>query len=392
VNGNTDDTVVAKIVQSLADIPAAEWDACAGDNNPFVSHAFLNALEESGCVSRRTGWGPVHLVIENETGGVEGCVPLYMKSHSQGEYIFDYGWADAYERAGGRYYPKLLSATPFTPATGPRLLARPGPGREQTLNRLTSALIGTLDHLDIATLSVNFPTEAEWLRLADAGFLRRTDQQFHWYNQDYDTFDDFLDELSSRKRKTIRRERRAAVEAGIDIEVLSGNDLREEHWDAFYRFYMDTGSRKWGRPYLNREFFSLINERMADRIVLIMCRRQGHYIAGALNFVGAEAIYGRHWGCIEDHRFLHFEVCYYRAIDYAIAHGLERVEAGAQGPHKIARGYLPTLIYSAHFIRDPGFRHAVADYLERERLEVKHNVDYLSDRTPFRRGERPSLD
>lgn len=389
---NDEETVVAKIVQSLAEIPAAQWDACAGDGNPFMSHAFLNALEESGCVGRSTGWGPVHLVIEDEDGSLRGCVPLYMKSHSQGEYIFDYGWSDAYERAGGRYYPKLLSAAPFTPATGPRLLARPGPDQEDTLDRLTAALIGACDHLDIATVSINFPTEAEWLRLADASFLQRTDQQFHWYNRDYQCFDDFLGELSSRKRKTIRRERRAALESDVEIEILSGSDLREEHWDAFYRFYIDTGSRKWGRPYLNREFFSLINERMPEKIVLMMCKRQGRYIAGALNFVGTEAIYGRHWGCVEDHRFLHFEVCYYQAIDYAIAHGLQRVEAGAQGPHKIARGYMPTLIYSAHFIRDPGFRSAVSDYLDRERREVDSNIDYLSDRAPFRRGERPSLD
>ena len=392
MTGNTDDTVVAKIVQSLSEVPAIEWDACAGDDNPFMSHAFLNALEEGGCVGRHTGWGPVHLVIENQTGGLSGCVPLYMKSHSQGEYIFDHGWADAYERAGGRYYPKLLSAAPFTPATGPRLLARPGPGREDTLNHLIGAMKGALDHLDIATLSVNFSTEAEWLRLADAGFLKRTDQQFHWYNQDYGSFDDFLGNLSSRKRKNIRRERRGATEAGIEIEILSGNDLREEHWDAFYRFYMDTASRKWGRPYLTREFFSLISERMAERIVLIMCRRDGGYIAGALNFVGREAIYGRHWGCLEDHPFLHFEACYYQAIDYAIAHGLKRVEAGAQGPHKIARGYIPSLIYSAHYIRDRSFRDAVGDFLERERREVDQDLDYLSDRTPFRRGERPSLD
>lgn len=386
------DSVVARIHQSISDIAAADWDACAGAGNPFLMHAFLKSLEDSGSVSRKRGWGPVHLTVEDDAGRVVGCAPLYLKSHSRGEFIFDYGWADAYDRAGGRYYPKLLCAVPFTPATGPRLLARPGPDRDEVIGQVVYALIGTAQQLEIATVNVNFPTETEWHRMAEAGFLQRTDKQFHWYNRGYGSFDDFLDELSSRKRKTIRKERRAAIESDIDIEILSGSDLREEHWDAFYAFYMDTGGRKWGTPYLNREFFSLISERMPEHIVLMMCRRAGRYIAGALNFVGDEALYGRYWGCVEDHRFLHFETCYYQAIDYAIAHGLDRVEAGAQGPHKIARGYLPTLIYSAHYIRDAGFRRAVADYLEHERREVEHDAEYLAERAPFRRGERPSLD
>ena len=385
--------VVARIVQSMGEIPAAHWDACAGDSDPFVSHAFLWALEESGCVHNRTGWGPVHLLLDDPRGGPPaGCVPLYVKSHSRGEFIFDYGWADAYERAGGRYYPKLLAAVPFTPATGPRLLVRSGLDRVTTQRQLAAGLIGAAEHLDITTISVNFLPRDEWDLLEDADFLKRADQQFHWYNQGYGSFDEFLDDLSSRKRKTIRRERRGALESGIEIELLSGSDLREEHWDAFYEFYMDTGSRKWGQPYLNRRFFSLITESMADRILLIMCRREGRYIAGALNLIGREALFGRYWGCIEDHPFLHFEVCYYQAIDYAIRHGLARVEAGAQGPHKIARGYRPTQTHSAHYIRDQGFRTAVANYLEHERVEVGHDIEYLAERGPFRKGERPGLE
>ncbi|HZD24630.1 MAG TPA: GNAT family N-acetyltransferase [Alphaproteobacteria bacterium] len=384
--------VTAKIVQSIAEIPAAEWDACAGTVNPFVSHAFLLSLEESGCVGRRSGWGPVHLVVEDRAGGLAGCAPLYLKSHSRGEYIFDYGWADAYERAGGRYYPKLLSAVPFTPATGPRLLTRPGPEAPRHRRELAAALIAVAEQLDIATVNVNFLADEDWQALAAADFLLRSDQQFHWYNEGYGSFDDFLGALSSRKRKTIRKERRAAQESDIEIRVLTGSEIGEEHWDAFFEFYMDTGSRKWGTPYLNRTFFRLVGERMAERIALEMCRRAGRWVAGALNFIGEEALFGRYWGCVEDHRFLHFEACYYQAIDYAIAHGLKRVEAGAQGPHKIARGYLPTLIHSAHYIRDPGFRRAVAQYLEHERREVDQDAEYLAEHAPYRRGERPALD
>ncbi|NQV60350.1 MAG: N-acetyltransferase [Alphaproteobacteria bacterium] len=388
-----EDGVIARIVQSMGEIPSAHWDACAGNSDPFLSHAFLLALEESGCVHNRTGWGPVHLLLDDPHGGAPaGCVPLYMKSHSRGEFIFDYGWADAYERAGGRYYPKLLSAVPFTPATGSRLLVRPDLDRVTTQRQLAAGLISAAEHLNIATISVNFLPEDEWDLLEDADYLKRADQQFHWYNRGYGSFDEFLDDLSSRKRKTIRRERRGALETGVEIELLSGSDLREEHWDAFYEFYTDTGSRKWGEPYLNRQFFSLITESMADKILLVMCRRQGRYIAGALNLIGGEALFGRYWGCIEDHPFLHFEVCYYQAIEYAIQHGLARVEAGAQGPHKIARGYRPTQTHSAHFIRDPGFRTAVANYLEHERAEVGNDIEYLAERGPFRKGERPALD
>jgi len=388
----TDTTVVARLVQDISELPAAQWDACAGTDNPFVSHAFLSALEDSGSVCRERGWGPVHVVMTADDGSLRACAPLYLKSHSRGEYIFDYGWADAYERAGGRYYPKLLSAVPFTPVTGPRLLVPPGPGQERVRRELVAALVAASEQLDIATVNINFLPEEDTALLEEYDFLHRTDQQFHWYNRGYACFDDFLGDLSSRKRKTIRRERRGALDSDIAIEVLTGDDLTEAHWDAFFAFYMDTGGRKWGTPYLNRRFFSLINERMRDKIVLIMCRRAGRYIAGALNFVGSDAIYGRHWGCIEDHRFLHFEACYYRAIDFAIEHGLDRVEAGAQGPHKLARGYLPTLIHSAHHIRHEGFRRAVADFLRHERREVAQDAAYLADRTPFRRGEHASLE
>ena len=379
-----DDAFSVRVVNRLADVPEAEWDACAGSDNPFVSHAFLSALEEAGCVKPRTGWAPYHVVIEAPDGRILGCTPLYLKGHSRGEFIFDYGWAEAYERAGGKYYPKLLSAVPFTPVTGPRMLVRPGQDVAGTRSQLLAGCIAVAQELDVTTLHINFPTEGEWKQFGEMGLLQRTDQQFHWYNQGYSCFDDFLGALASRKRKAIRKERRAALESDIEIEMISGSALTEAHWDAFYQFYGDTGGRKWGSPYLNREFFSLIGERMGDKIGLVMCRRQGRWIAGALNLIGSDTLYGRYWGCVEDHRFLHFEACYYQAIDYAIAHGLSRVEAGAQGPHKIARGYLPTHIYSAHWIRDTRFRDAVEDYLRQERREVDHNIEYLAEFAPFR--------
>ncbi len=386
-----DQAVTAKITNRIAEISAAEWDACAGPGNPFVSHAWLQACEESGSCGPRTGWGPSHLMIDGEDGQLAGCVPLYLKSHSRGEYIFDYGWADALERAGGTYYPKLLVASPFTPATGPRLLVRPGPAAAQTRQHLIAGLIGTVEHYGVSSLHVNFCEEEEWQALSDNGFLQRTDQQFHWFNHGYATFDDFLYQLASRKRKAIRKERREAVRDDIDIQVLTGVEITEDHWDAFYQFYMDTGSRKWGAPYFNRLFFSLIGESMADRIALVMCRRNGRWIAGALNLIGDDALFGRYWGCIEDHRFLHFEVCYYQAIEFAIQRGLNRVEAGAQGPHKIARGYMPVTIRSAHWIEHAGFRRAVADYLDHERREVREGIDYLADLGPFRKGEKQQL-
>ena len=377
-----------KIIHSLSDVDEAAWNACAnpGDApyNPFVSYAFLKALEESGSASERTGWLPHHLLLDNGVGGIAGAMPLYLKSHSQGEYVFDHGWADAYERAGGHYYPKLQSSVPFTPATGPRLLAAPGPNRAKAEATLIEGAIEAARRLGVSSLHVTFLPEAQWDSCGAHGMLLRTDQQFHWSNHRYKSFDEFLAALSSRKRKMIRKEREHALENGITIEWATGSDLNEDHWDAFFAFYMDTGSRKWGRPYLTRKFFSLIGERMPDDILLIMAKREGRYIAGALNFIGGNALYGRNWGAIEQHPFLHFECCYYQAIDFVISRGLMRVEAGAQGEHKLARGYLPTKTFSAHWIADPGLKKAVAHYLVRERQAVDHNIEVLGEYAPFR--------
>ena len=376
-------SVTARAVQSIGEIAPQDWDACAGAENPFVSHAFLSALEESGSVSADTGWAPYHVIIETEDGGLRGCVPMYLKSHSKGEYVFDQSWAHAYERAGGSYYPKLQISVPFSPVTGPRLLAQDA----ETKDLLLSACVQFADQLNISSLNITFPTYEEWQQMGDAGLLLRKDQQFIWSNDNYDNFDQFLDALSSRKRKNIRKERRQAVENGVEIEWVTGSDLQEHHWDAFYEFYLDTSNRKWGRPYLNRRFFSLLGEQMADKVLLIMCKREGHYIAGAINLIGSDALFGRNWGCIEHHPCLHFEACYYQAIDFAIHHGLDRVEAGAQGQHKLARGYMPQLTYSAHWIADAGFRRAVADFLKEEGAYVDSDKRILSEMGPFRKSD-----
>jgi uncharacterized protein len=372
----------------IAEIGRAAWDACAAAPdyaaNPFVSYDFLDIAEESGCASTRTGWASQHLAVRDDAGEVAAVAPLYLKSHSQGEYIFDHSWADAYERAGGRYYPKLLIAAPFSPVTGPRLLVRPDVDRSAGQRMLISGALTLCERMDVSTVGVNFPLEDEWRFLGEQGMLLRQNQQYHWLNAGYSTFDDFLGALSSGRRKTIRRERRDAV-AGLEVLALSGADLTEEHWDAFYAFYMDTGARKWGRPYLNRQFFSLLGERMADRVLLILARRGGQWIAGALNLIGGDCLYGRNWGCLEDVPFLHFELCYYQAIEWAIDHGLARVEAGAQGQHKIARGYLPTAVYSAHYIADPMLSNAVARFLEEERRQVQGEMDWLAEEySPFK--------
>lgn len=385
-----------RAVPGIGQIPAAEWDACAtspetvsaGDetHNPFTSHAFLSALEDSGCVSRKTGWLPLHVAVE-QAGRLVGVAPCYLKSHSQGEYVFDHGWADAYERAGGSYYPKLQVSVPFTPVTGPRFLIAPG----EDVNAAASALVAGLRALRAETkassIHVTFMQEREWAQAGTLGFLQRIDQQFHWDNAGYADFEGFLAALASRKRKAIRRERRDALANGITIEHVTGDALTPAHWDAFYEFYSDTGARKWGRPYLNRKFFGLVGERMPERVLLVLAKREGRTIAGAINFIGDVALYGRNWGCIEDHPFLHFEVCYYQAIDFAIARGLKRVEAGAQGEHKLARGYRPVLMHSAHDIADPALRRAVADYLGRERDHVVEAAEVLGTLTPFRRGD-----
>ncbi len=354
--------------------------------DPFTSHTFLQSLEESGSATAETGWAPQHVIVRDEKGVVAAAMPMYLKSHSQGEYVFDHSWADAFYRAGGQYYPKLQVSIPFTPASGRRLLVRHGEPQNLREAQLISASVEMASRLEASSIHYTFLTKQEWDGLGQLGLLQRTDQQFHWTNRNYGHFDDFLEDLSSRKRKNLRKERKAALENGIDVDWLTGSDLREEHWDQFYKFYMDTGSRKWGRPYLTRQFFSLINERMADQTLLIMCKRNGRYIAGALNFFGAGTLFGRYWGCVEDHRFLHFETCYYQAIDFAIAHGLERVEAGAQGTHKLARGYEPCHTYSAHYIADKRFRDAVDQYLQDERSHVDHYISELSDHTPFRKN------
>lgn len=386
--------VEIRVVGDIADIPAADWDACAAPeaagggrpDYPFLTHRFLLALEESGSATARTGWAPHHLVASID-GNVAGVMPLYLKSHSQGEYVFDHSWAHAFERAGGDYYPKLQASVPFTPATGPRLLARPdGPvSPEIARAALLRGAVQLAERHGISSVHITFCTEDEWRFGAEAGFLQRTDQQFHWMNRGYDSFDGFVEALASRKRKNLRKERAEAVAAGIEIEWVSGKDLREDHWDAFWRFYQDTGSRKWGRPYLNREFFRLAHQRFSEDILLVMARRQGRWIAGALNLVGRETLFGRYWGCVEEHPFLHFEVCYYQAIDYAIRHGMARVEAGAQGAHKLARGYEPVTTRSLHWITNPGFRRAIAQYLDSERDAVAWENAALAERTPFRK-------
>lgn len=381
------DAIEIKVLRSISDVKAEDWNACAGSNNPFVQHAFLKALEDSGSVEPETGWLPQHLIVEDGNGLVVGCVPMYLKGHSQGEYVFDHGWADAYERTGRSYYPKLLAGVPFTPATGPRLLTRPGPGAKLMRDKLILGMVEATHQLKVSSLHVLFPDEDEWTRMGELGMLKRTAQQFHWLNDGYETFEDYLMSLNSRKRKAVRKERREATQNGIEIEVVTGADLTEAHWDAFWQFYQDTSARKWGRTYLNRDFFSKINETFADNTALVLAKRSGRYIAGALNFIGEDTIFGRNWGCIEDHRFLHFEVCYYAAIEFAINRGLQKVEAGAQGQHKLARGYLPTHTYSAHWIPDQGFREAVERFLEDEREYVDERIDALEDRSPFRNVE-----
>jgi uncharacterized protein len=411
--------ITLEAVSSISQIPAEDWNACANPTpdteslngldtlassspttdsctrstsryNPFVSHEFFSALEASGSACARTGWGPRHLLARLD-GAIAGIVPCYLKSHSQGEYVFDRGWADAYERAGGRYYPKLQASVPFTPAAGPRLLIREGVDADRIGDALARGLVALCDATNASSAHVTFAREAESKFLAGHGFLQRNDQQFHWHNQGYRGFEDFLATLNSRHRKAIRRERRDALASGITIHALTGSDITEEAWDAFFDFYMDTGSRKWGRPYLTRAFFSLIGQSMADDVLLVMAQREGRWIAGAINFIGADTLFGRNWGAIEHHPFLHFEVCYYQAIDFAIQRGLKTVEAGAQGEHKIARGYLPQTTYSAHYIADPDLRRAISDYLKRERAYVAEAARELTEAGPFRKdADEPS--
>lgn len=397
--------IVLRTVSSMQGFERTEWaqfsttqkqaDSLEDRNrsyNPFLSYAYLSALEDSGCVGENTGWLPYHLRLETAQGQLLAAAPAYLKSHSQGEYVFDHGWAEAFERAGGQYYPKLQLGVPFTPATGSRLLVADKNTRLLVADKnpelrqlLGSAIAQITDQHGLSSAHVTFAESADIQALKSAGFLHRTDQQFHFINNGFQDYNDFLEELISRKRKALKRERREALSNGISIDWLTGKDLTEDIWDQFFTFYMDTGSRKWGRPYLNRDFYSLIGERMADDIVLIMAKREDRYIAGAINFIGGDRLFGRHWGCIEDHPFLHFEVCYHQAIDYAIAHQLSVVEAGAQGEHKLARGYEPVTTHSAHYISNPSFRTAVAQYLRREMREIEQNNVYFSEHSPFRK-------
>jgi uncharacterized protein len=411
--------ITLEAVSSISQISAEDWNACADPSpdihglngldtlasrntivqscagstsgyNPFVSHEFFSALEASGSACARTGWGPRHLLARLD-GAIAGIVPCYLKSHSQGEYVFDRGWADAYERAGGRYYPKLQASVPFTPAAGPRLLIREGVDADRIGDALARGLVALCGATNASSAHVTFAREAEWKFLAGHGFVQRNDQQFHWHNQGYRSFEDFLATLNSRHRKAIRRERREALASGITIHALTGGDITEAAWDAFFDFYMDTGSRKWGRPYLTRSFFSLIGQSMAKDVLLVMAKREGRWIAGAINFIGSDTLFGRNWGAIEHHPFLHFEVCYYQAIDFAVQRGLKTVEAGAQGEHKIARGYLPQTTYSAHYIADPDLRRAISDYLRHERAYVAEAARELTDAAPFRKAaDEPS--
>ncbi|MEE9301414.1 MAG: GNAT family N-acetyltransferase [Alphaproteobacteria bacterium] len=378
--------IILRAVGGASHIGPDEWNACAGADDPFLSHGFFRALEASGSASAETGWLPQHLIAERE-GRVLGILPLYLKSHSFGEYVFDQGWAEAYERAGGRYYPKLQGGVPFTPVTGRRLLVRTGVDARPVEDALIEGSLALTERLGASSLHVIFPGEAEWRRLSRAGFLPRTGLQFHWRNEAHRHFDDFLSTLSSRKRKAIRKERRAAQAIeGIAFETLIGLEITERHWDAFDRCYRATSEGKWGYPYLTRAFFSHLGERLGSRVVLMLASRAGRTIAGALHLLGSDALYGRNWGSIEHHRFLHFELCYYRAIELAIEKGLARVEAGAQGGHKLARGYLPVPTYSAHWIREPALKEAVARYLDQERRQVGREIGFLETFAPFRKS------
>ena len=384
------DALEAHILTSLGDVVAEAWDACVPGGHPFVRHAFLSALEQSGSATPETGWLGQHVVLKDSGGAVLGAVPMYLKNHSQGEYVFDHGWADAFERAGGRYYPKMQVSVPFTPATGPRLLLRADAAADEEeaaalKGALLSACIQCSDKTGASSLHITFPDEEEAELMQEAGLLLRTGMQFHWDNDGYDSFDDFLSSLASRKRKQIRRERREALAEGLTIQALTGDDILEHHWDAFFRFYQETGSRKWGMPYLTREFFSLLGQGMGDRVMLLIAENAGRPIAGALNLMSGDTLYGRNWGAVEYHKFLHFELCYYQAIDYAIRHRLKRVEAGAQGEHKLLRGYLPCPTYSAHWIANPSFRDAIENYLEHEARQVDWEIEALGAHSPFRK-------
>jgi uncharacterized protein len=378
------DALQVKLVQGIGQIEARTWDSCVGPDQPFLRHAFLSALEDSGSASQRTGWLPLHLVAES-CGELIGCAPMYLKSHSYGEYVFDWGWASAYERAGGRYYPKLQVAVPFTPVPGPRLLVQPGRGGTARTT-LAHGLVSTAEQLGVSSLHVTFCREDEWHELSAAGLLKRQGLQYHWHNRGYGDFDDFLGSLKHSRRKTIRKERERVREQGLSIEVLTGDALTPEIWDVFYPFYRSTVDKRWGGAYLSKRFFTRLGETMPEEVVLVLARHQGRHVAGALNLIGEDTLYGRIWGCRRQFEFLHFEACYYQAIEFAIERGLARVEAGAQGPHKLQRGYEPVPTYSAHWIRDAGFRAAVERFLTQERAEMACEMEQSRELLPYRRG------
>ena len=386
------DRLIIRTLHSLKSIPADVWDRLANppsmSYDPFLSHAFFLALESSGSAIDLTGWTPTHLVAEDDTGAILGILPLYSKTHSKGEYVFDQGWAQGFMMAGGRYYPKLLSAVPFTPVTGRRFLVGDGPDRDEVTNALIEGAVHLVETAGLSSLHINFIEGDVVPALRSHDFLLREDRQFHWEDDGYGDFDGFLQSLQSRKRKSIRRERRVALEAGIEVDWIEGAAITGAHWDAFFEFYLDTGARKWGHPYLTEAFFNRIGETMRDDIVLIMARRDGRHIAGALNMKGSRTLYGRYWGALEHHDFLHFEICYYQAIDYALAHGLSRVEAGAQGEHKLLRGYSPTKTRSAHYISHPGLRRAVEEYLEDETAYQDLHDDSMKRHLPFKRDDQ----
>jgi len=372
--------IFARVAPGIGSISAEDWNACAGAENPFLSHAFLSALEDSGSAVSRAGWQPVPIVVDGDDGKPDGILPAYAKSHSQGEYVFDHAWADAWERAGGQYYPKLQIAVPFTPVPGPRLLLR-DPAAAPALIAAAEAMVG--EH-DLSSAHATFITEEQKPLFEAAGWMIRTGSQFHWHNEGYRDFGDFLAALSSRKRKAIRKEREAA-QGAVEIRHLTGAEIGEAEWDAFWGFYQDTGSRKWGQPYLTRPFFTMLGERMGDRVLLMLAYRHGTPVAGALNLIGGDTLYGRYWGCTEEIPFLHFELCYYQAIDAAIVRGLGRVEAGAQGEHKLARGYRPVPTWSAHYIPHAGFRRAVEDFIVREARAMEEQIELLDEMAPFKK-------
>lgn len=374
------------ITDNIGSVQPEDWNRCATlateGLNPFCSHGFLSALEESGCVQANTGWHPQHIILQDDDKIIKGVMPLYLKSHSQGEYVFDHGWANAFEQAGGQYYPKLQSSIPFSPVTGPRLLAE----HENNKELLLESSIQHAKKLGVSSLHFTFIQDNEFDVMTSQGLLHRQDQQFHWLNDNYRSFDDFLTSLSSRKRKNIIKERRTSIINDIEIETLEGVDIKEFHWDHYYDFYLNTSHKKWGKPYLNREFFSRMHQNITNNIILIMAKREGNYIAGALNLVGSDTLFGRYWGATEYHKCLHFELCYYQAIDFAIKNKLKKIEAGAQGDHKIARGYIPITTESMHWIENPSFKKAIKEFLAQERKAVEREIDYLSHFTPFKKG------